>query len=393
MNEEIESQIENIRNNIAKETSYRSKPIELNNYKLPIRIHTDVDYQKELIKKLDSYLIDIKGRLLVNDEVFNKTQENCNKIKQAIELYYDANISGSKECILKILKSYKNDDYIVSNLDNSSAFRGLTQIFPNPYTDHLAQGELSFFKARIGTDNYNKYDFLHIPFNKRGIITTQRFSIAGVPCMYFGLSSYVCWLELGKPQDREFNVASYKIPSNIKVLNLAISQMLINGLSNIDSLNNKVSSLIEFFPLIIATSFKVMENNRGFRSEYIISQLIMQCFSELEIDSVAYISKQVESDYNTFPFCINLAIPMKNNQGNNYSEFAENVNLTKPINFAEYKNFVRQPSPKYNIASYANLWDDQNLYYINGNIKYNQLLFSKFDDFLFNETHKSIKNK
>ena len=82
--------------------------------------------------------------------------------------------------------------------------------------------------------------------------------------MYFGLTSYVCWLELGKPLDRDFNVASFEINNNIKVLNLAINQMLINSLSTIPINGQNIGSLIEFFPLVIATSYKVKEENRSF---------------------------------------------------------------------------------------------------------------------------------
>lgn len=70
---------------------------------------------------------------------------------------------------------------------------------------------------------------LHIPFNKRELIKTQRFSISGVPCLYLGTTSYVCWLEMNKPRDSEFNVSSYKIPGQLKILNLVGDQMLING--------------------------------------------------------------------------------------------------------------------------------------------------------------------
>src|SRR5690606_13295688 len=110
------------------------------------------------------------------------------------------------------------------------------------------------YRARIGSGNFSKTDFLHIPFNKRGLVSTQRFSIAGVPSMYFGLTSYVCWLELDKPADNLFNIAAYELPKVMKVLNLAIPQSMINGYSNDDNLVDQFISMIELFPLVIATS-------------------------------------------------------------------------------------------------------------------------------------------
>lgn len=77
------------------------------------------------------------------------------------------------------------------------------------------------------------------------------------------------------------------------MLNLAITQHLINGLAAFnDEWLKDALSLIELFPLIIATSYKVRDNNRSFKSEYIISQLVMQCLPLLETEGVAYISKK-----------------------------------------------------------------------------------------------------
>src|SRR5690606_26457356 len=135
----------------------------------------------------------------------------------------------------------------------------------------------------------------------------------GVPSMYFGLTSFVCWLELDKPADNLFNVAAYELPKEIRVLNLAIPQMMINGYSDDDNLTTQFISMIEIFPLIIATSFKVSDQNRSFKSEYIISQLVMQCLNEHGIDGIAYISKRVVNDSTYYPYCVNLAVPMKNN--------------------------------------------------------------------------------
>ena len=214
--------------------------------------------------------------------------------------------------------------------------------------------------------------------------------------MYFGLTSYVCWLELGKPLDRDFNVASFEINNNIKVLNLAINQMLINSLSTIPINGQNIGSLIEFFPLVIATSYKVKEENRSFCSEYIISQLIMQCLSELGIDGVAYISKCIKEDSGNFPYAVNVAIPMKKDS-KLYSKFAEKVPLTNPINYAEYKNFESKPKSKSDEIAYVNMWDKYNkklnMDYMGNKIKYTKLSFSIFDDYLFNEEHKPVRSR
>jgi hypothetical protein len=366
------------------------KPIELNDFKLPILIQADSEYEWNLQGKLNEFLDCIKDRELIDENVYNRTEKNVLTILNAIEHYYDSDITKAKEGIYELLKTYVNNDFIVSSVEESPAFRGVTRYLPpikSPYAT-IADAKLSFFRARLGVENFNRKDMLHIPFTNRGNVSTQRFSIAGVPCMYFGTTSYVCWLELGKPIDREFNISSYIVKKEIKILNLSISQMLLNGISNITAID--VTGMIELFPLIIATSFKIKENNRSFRSEYIVSQLIMQCLAELNIDGVAYTSKQVENDSDIFPYCINLAIPMRNNPGHIFSKFAKEIPLSKPINFAEYKNFIKSPYPQNNSAAFANV-SDRKINYIGKLVRYEDLEFSALDNYLINEDHELYK--
>ncbi|MGN4457462.1 hypothetical protein [Bacillus cereus group sp. MYBK57-1] len=42
--------------------------------------------------------------------------------------------------------------------------------------------------------------------------------------MYFGTTSYVCRLELNKPEYNEFHSSFYVLPKELRVLNLAITQ-------------------------------------------------------------------------------------------------------------------------------------------------------------------------
>jgi hypothetical protein len=365
------------------------KNIELNDFILPIVIQNDYQYVNVLEKVLNNFLTEIHGCTHVSNTIYQQTMRNKDKILGAVSHYLNADISSAKNCIHDILNHCVHDPFIVAQLDDSTAFRGLTRSgnpIPGAIPHPISYQPIRMFKARLGVGNFKKSDFLHIPFNKRGNVSTQRFSIAGVPCMYFGLTSYVCWLELGKPSDSEFNVSAYELPQDMRVLNLAIPQMLLNGLSNSDEYIRPIMSMIQLFPLVIATSFKLKESNRSFRSEYIISQLVMQCLADFNIDGVAYISKQVQNDSSNYPYCINLAVPMKNNPGKLFSNFAEALPLTNPINFAEYKHLVNPSAlARGNDMSFATLFDAHPLPYMGKVIRYDNLLFSKLDDYLYNE--------
>ncbi|MFD4928405.1 hypothetical protein ACFWMS_05645 [Peribacillus butanolivorans] len=369
----------------------RKSPLKEFEFVLPIKVENDCDYENTLNDVLDKYLICIEGK--VDITVYKKTENNVSLIKEAIKYYYNANISKAKEAINNVLESYMSNNYIVSSLDDSPALRGITRLLSNPIIDKLANAPLSFFKARSGKKIYSREEFLHIPFNKRGIVATQRYSIAGVPCMYFGASSYVCWLELGKPDNEEFTISSYQIPKDIKILNLAITQGLVNGFSQ-----QNHDSLIEFFPLVIATSFSVSEDKRQFKSEYIISQLIMQSLASFGIDGVAYVSKKIEHNNpsiqtgnENFPSCVNLAIPMKNDNKEDYSTFAIDIRLTEPINFKEYLDST--PYPCGNKISYANLFEYSTVTHNGKEVNYTSLPYSRLDNYLVNLDHRNYNNK
>lgn len=383
--------------NKLKEEYERSQLI-LQNYHLPIIIKEDFQYLPTLKSLLDQYLKQIKNSFLVDQETKIKTENNIEDILKAIEVYYDANIYEARKIIYNMLSRYKDDDYIISKLDDSPALRGVTRFSTNSYFDHIATAPLSFFRARVSNEDFSRKDFLHIPFNKRGLVSTQRFSIAGVPCMYFGATSYVCWLELRKPRYDEFHISSYTLPKELRVLNLAITQGIISGFTMGNEHKEYAMSMIELFPLVMATSFKVIDGERVFKSEYIVSQLIMQCLTELGVEGVAYISKQIEHNdlsiqlgNENFPTCVNLAIPMKNNKNDQYSELAKKIPLTEPIKMDECISLIQNASFNKQVVAYPNLFDSQ-LTQNGVRRDYKTLEFSEIDDCLVNQKHVSYNN-
>lgn len=379
----------------------------MNGFTLPICIDKDCDYITNLYDKLNKYSDFTKTIKNIPRIAIENIENNCSLIKKSMELYYNADIDGAKKKIYEILKKYKDNSFIVSNLDKSYAFRGIA-----PFQDLHSEGyaekykqmneyPLSFFKARTGETNFLRKDMLHIPFDKRGVISTQRFSIPGVPCIYLGTTSYVCWLEMGMPEDYKFNVSSYNVPTKLKILNLVISEGLINGhlthinMKKTENRENNIellSTMLEIFPLICATSYSIKEGNRKFRSEYIISQLIMQCLNELGIDGVSYISKKAQNDYIAYPHCINLAIPIKyegdfvfDREVKKYGDLCGEIKLTKPINFSEYikiqKEHIKPKSVSYINKIYTEGYTST-IKLAGKNIEYWKSTFADFDNYL-----------
>ncbi len=380
----------------------------INGFSLPIVIKKDSDYIKELSIVLKKYYDFLYNKVAFKDEpnLLKEIEYNINKINCAIENYYKGDIVKSKLLIKEILEQYKsnNQNFFVSELDKSYAFRGIapfvdlqTNNYEQEYRE-MNEEPLSFYKARTGNVE-DRDGMLHIPFDMRGIIATQRFSIAGIPCIYLGTTSYVCWQELDKPENQNFNVCSYKFNENgkkLKILNLVISQPLINGIFNRrceseQSIRKKLQiEMLKLFPLVIATSFTVLEKERKFKSEYIISQLIMHCLKELQIDGIAYLSKKGKNDFQ-YPHGVNLAIPVF--EGCEYGKdgkVCDSFTLSKPIN---YETFLNLKISDFKEESYINKIFKEKDEYDNFNAKvdfndkstfYNNIKFSDFDNYLVN---------
>lgn len=394
--------------------NYRDNNV--NGFRLPITIENDSDYLSSLKEKLNEFYDYLNNKFAFNQEgdLLKTVKENNELIIEAVSLYYKGDISSAKNNIGNILSVYADDSdgLIVSELDKNYAFRGVAPFdflkYGNDNYEEQENYELSFFKARNNLVT-NREDMLHIPLNKRGLVRTQRFSIAGIPCLYLGTTSYVCWLELDKPNDNNFYVSSYKFNDEgkkLKILNLVIFEALINGIFNrgMDKENSirktKQLDFIKLWPLVCATSFCVKNGQDGFRSEYIVSQLIMQLLKELNIDGVAYISKRIKSDYD-FTYCINLALPVLSYDENEiYGNICDKFELTSPSNFSSYlklknsivkrKSYLNTIYKKQSEYGYPNYGIQIN--FENERIFYEDMIFSDFDNYLVNKEYKSIEN-
>ena len=229
------------------------------------------------------------------------------------------------------------------------------------------------------------------------MIKTQRFSISGIPCIYLSTSSYGCWIEMNRPDSKSFQVSSIKIPTDIKVLNLCIQQNLINGkmavIQNTKEWKEAIQCL-EIFPLVIATSYHVKQNDRSFKSEYIIPQIVMQVCGELGIKGIAYLSKKVEDKY-AYPYAVNLAIPIPSNDCSEYWDRIDGVEITEPVRFSDFlseegqnkksrKKYLSYSSEIYK-DNYSNkIWLDEEAK------KYIETEYAAFDEYVLEQKFKKF---
>lgn len=186
--------------------------------------------------------------------------------------------------------------------------------FISPSTETL-------FRVRNGNNRmFSKKEMFHIPFDKREIIKTQRYSIPGLPCLYLGNSIYVCWEELRRPDINQMQVSRFEIDKNeLKFLDLSfLPAGFIQSYERLkeqtgDGLSVFFLNYIITWPLMASCSIVTSNDNGDFKPEHIIPQLLLQWVSTThELDGIKYMSTRIlPEDTKGFGSHANYVLPVK----------------------------------------------------------------------------------
>ena len=117
-------------------------------------------------------------------------------------------------------------------------------------------------------------ELFHIPFDKRGIVKTQRYSMPGLPCLYISDSVYGCWEEMGRPNLNQCYVSQLESQERLCLVDLTCP-FLEDWLDAYGG-KHRLHDVLPRIPIIIASMVKVKNDNDVFKPEYIIPQLIME---------------------------------------------------------------------------------------------------------------------
>ncbi|WBT22696.1 hypothetical protein ACHOYD_17640 [Enterobacter hormaechei] len=210
-------------------------------------------------------------------------------------------------------------DTFDKTFSNRNIYKHLRRI-SIPLSD-LCNEKKPLFRVRKSEKPLDKRkDLFHIPFSMRHLVGAQRYSVAGLPCLYLGTSIYIYWQEMGKPDLGKLFISSFKSKdSKSQVLNLA-AEFLYHRMrsspysEDISFKNNslKISYLI-LWPLIAACNYKKSDENSNFIQEYIIPNLLMQWIStkdRIPISGIAYRSTKFSKSTQS-PQAVNIVLPPK----------------------------------------------------------------------------------
>ena len=194
------------------------------------------------------------------------------------------------------------------------------QLVSNPIEPkYLSQ----LYRVRVqDSDDFTTEQMFHIPFDCRHKISTRRYSIPGFPSLYLGSSTYICWKELGCPQFDNVYSVRLETTDNIRVLDFGFTPRLMADIVELLLLPDPPQvplfdlslARVLFWPLIAASSIRVLHRNDPFKPEYIVPQLVLQFVKDdktKNIDGIRYFSLHLGQPKDSLQLGCNWVFPVK----------------------------------------------------------------------------------
>jgi RES domain len=248
------------------------------------------------------------------------------------------------EGVIKTINHYLSE----SNIDGV-AYNTFTNTINQIGALNLTQSSIpinsAFYRLRPLTTSstiLQRKDLFHIPFESRGIASTNRYSLSGYPCLYLANSTFVAWKELSDAKDTDLELyAGTKIINTRPLKFIEIDSKPFKD-RIFDNDFDRYSDLFQYallFPLIATCSIKVRDNHRNnkFKSEYIIPQLLLEYVrkNSANIDGIKYRSTRVEDEKAS---AWNYAIPPKQVQESGYCPSLKSLFLVSEIENFNFKD-------------------------------------------------------
>ena len=243
-----------------------------------------VDFKNELEELFQRY----KKNLVdngVSNEIIQEVDIITDSIIESIDEYYNGYPEKAYKCFSPLMNRL-----IKRPLYSSSSQKSMEKV-------------LSLFRAAKVDDNkpYLRDRLFHTPYNLRSKISTNRYSIAGFPCLYLSTSLELCCDEIKATPQIDMIIASAFQNDiadltfiNMTIIDLSIKpqdfmheeEYLYNENRNgekgryidpyiLDEDDKRYYYLL-WYPLIAASSYIRVNKQDPFAAEYIIPQLIMQ---------------------------------------------------------------------------------------------------------------------
>ncbi len=245
-----------------------------------------------------------------------------------------------------------------------------------------------FYRVRISNNKtLKREEMFHIPFEIREKVSTQRYSIPGLPCLYLADSIFVCWEELGRPDINTFHVARADLSqSKLKFLFFEtalneIKKKCFPAKNPEGKLLNLLIPYLCYWPILTACSLIVKKPDEVFKPEYIIPQLLLQwVVSDKKVDGVVYKSNRIKVSNHNMGTFRNVVLPVKKIEAKGLCpQLKKKIKVTNPISY----QLLEMSGNKSNVKN-VDLADLQRAMYIEliegEKSIYSETIFGKLED-------------
>ena len=194
------------------------------------------------------------------------------------------------------------------------------------------------YRVRLGKlSAYSRGDLFHVPFEKRHVVATQRYSIPGLPSLYLSGSIWACWEELRRPDFHSMQISRFRYHRPVRVLDLGFRPQYLSRLRGSTLLSDDV--LVAYaicWPLLAACSVRVFAPGRSFIQEYIVPQLLLQWLRNYKnVDGLRYFSTGIDQQYHDPWAAMNYVFPVQTQACTGHcSTLQENFFLTAPSSWS-----------------------------------------------------------
>ncbi|EFD1677397.1 hypothetical protein FGU44_24610, partial [Escherichia coli] len=175
--------------------------IKTGDLKLPFTVKTDII--NDFKNKCEIYFNTLNDYIEDNDNELSRRLSS--KLDRITRIYFG--VVSSLEYFLSgdIKSSYDTFDRTFSDRFTANYIQKISIPLEN-----ICNSSRPLFRVRKSdTAVKNRNEIFHIPFSKRHLVNAQRYSVAGLPCLYLGSSLYVCWLEMDKPDFDKLYISSF----------------------------------------------------------------------------------------------------------------------------------------------------------------------------------------
>lgn len=259
-------------------------------YKMLTEVHKIV-WESDKLSDLDTF----------SPDVFKQRHKVLTEgVLMAIENYYDGSPVNAYMALTKAIRESNFYGYLPPNAgfyENSSFYR---------------------IRALDWNSTLRKEDLFHVPFNMRRRISTQRYSIPGYPTLYLSSSLYVAWEEMRKPEFNKLHAVRLENKKYLRCIDLTTDRYKKSYTFNPPEWMASTKEADDLYrvmawPVIAACSFRVAEDDKPFKPEYIIPQLLLQHVKlNPDIDGIKFSSSHIDlNNENVQGDMYNLAIPVQ----------------------------------------------------------------------------------